>query len=924
MNKIIIFLSLITSLNIGAQNQSIVQKASGNWSPLIKLNGFDPNDDQQSNADTDFVGNSTYALMETQKQTVTFTDGITDEVYYFRARMGQSNPNTSFYFGIDVSGDLIADVFIEANVKSQTPFVSFHIRDNSKSGVSPSQTAWLNGTQNNELILTARNAAISDYSAGTDIDGGNSGTDFWIEFAFTEEILKSFVLNNFDLAVNGDSIIALYAFTSTSQTSNGDVAGVNDAIAGELDKTWEELGVIIQGSFNNIASGVIVTPKVYSQITEDTTPIITGTWGGNMLGDDTLSVTVNDTTYNKSNGLVIDGLSWSLPIQNIELAYGTYDVFASVYRTSNNQTVTDITNSELFIIPTASNDSPVTSGNDGGLESNGSLAGLIAKRNFKRSKTGSVSNKKDLQSAYTKSLYSTSKLATSLKTTATLEDYLPSTGYTGTETAYVSSPKDLLGITNAVQIFSVDYYKADTRIAAIFATETSGSIYDHSKIICDRLNNSFLEDASTFLIGGHKIISTKLKRATGEIEYTLSFSIKKGDVDNQLYSFWNIGEYPAGDYYNFQIWGGSYTQLFSLCNSVIENLNAVKKLYSIKVSNAVPNVFVRSGYYANGAVHLDIINKANTKSITFEGNITSTEVSNRFNINETIELTGNLHQTLTIETGSLFDIGLSISTSESNQKDALYLADGPWGVDYLPDYATVDSFNVNNNTVDYAEDLYEVERQPSVSGLVKGNINLFRHLLPGDQTLLVEDFNSIQFNITNSEPVEIILMPENLTDWNNRLRYIIPTNNSETFYSISFSDFLNASGTSETITNIKTVVFSVIGDYTTYKSYSMTINSLAFKNASSLAINDVKAVAREALKNYPNPFKTSTTIKLNNPSSLVDIQVIDMLGRIVDVQHVQAINSKVTYNAPNLSKGIYKYILKDSNNSNYIGTFLIE
>ena len=929
MNKTILFLALIITFNSGAQNQSIVQKATGNWSSLIKLNGFDPNDDQQSNADTDFVGNATYALMETQKQTVTFTDGITDEVYYFRARMGQSNPNTSFYFGIDVSGDLIADVFIEANVKAQTSFVSFHIRDYSKSGISPSQTSWLNGTQNNELFLTARNASISDYSAGTDIDGGNSGTDFWIEFAFTEEILKTFVLNNFGLAVNGDSIIALYAFTSTSQTSNGDVGGVNDSIAGELDKTWEELGVIIQGSLNNIVSGVIVTPKVYSQITEDTTPIITGTWGGNMLGDDTLSVTVNETIYNENNGLVINGLSWSLPIQNAELVYGTYDVFASVYRTSSNQTVTDITYSELFIIPTASNDSPVTSGNDGGLESNGSLAGLIAKRNFKRTKTGSVSNKKDLQSAYTKntkSLYSTStsKSVSSLKITATLEDYLPSTGYTGTETAYVSSPKDLLGITNAVQIFSVDYYKADARIAAIFATETSGSIYDHSKIICDRLNNSYLEDASTFLIGGHQIISTKLKRATGEIEYTLSFSIKKGDVDNQLFSFWNIGEYPAGDYYNFQIWGGSYTQLFSLCNSVIENLNAVKKLSSVKVSNAVPTVFVRSGYYSNGAVHLDIINKANAKSMTFEGNITSTEVSNRTNKSENIALTGNLHQTLTIETGSLFDIGLSISTSESNQKDALYLADGPWGVDYLADYATVDSFNVNNNTIDYTEDLYEVERQPSVSGLVKGNINLFRHLLPGDQTLLVEDFNSIQFNMTNAEPVEIILMPENLADWNNRMRYTIPANDSETFYSISFSDFVNASGNTAPITNIKTVVFSVIGDYTTYKSYSMAINSLAFKNASSLAINDVKVAALEALKNYPNPFKTSTTIKLNNSSSHVDIQVIDMLGRTVDVQQIQANNNKVEYNAPGLSKGIYKYILKDSNNNNYNGTFVIE
>jgi hypothetical protein len=35
-----------------------------------------------------------------------------------------------------------------------------------------------------------RNANISTYSAGTNIDGGNSGMDTWIEFGFTEESLK--------------------------------------------------------------------------------------------------------------------------------------------------------------------------------------------------------------------------------------------------------------------------------------------------------------------------------------------------------------------------------------------------------------------------------------------------------------------------------------------------------------------------------------------------------------------------------------------------------------------------------------------------------------------------------------------------------------------------------------------------------------
>ena len=88
MKKLLLILNLFVSYYISAQNPSSVPSASSNWSSLIKLAQFDPNDDQQSVADTDFVGNETYPIMETQKKTITFNNGITDEVYYFRVRMG--------------------------------------------------------------------------------------------------------------------------------------------------------------------------------------------------------------------------------------------------------------------------------------------------------------------------------------------------------------------------------------------------------------------------------------------------------------------------------------------------------------------------------------------------------------------------------------------------------------------------------------------------------------------------------------------------------------------------------------------------------------------------------------------------------------------------------------------------------------------
>lgn len=548
----------------------------------------------------------------------------------------------------------------------------------------------------------------------------------------------------------------------------------------------------------------------------------------------------------------------------------------------------------------------VSSANDGGLESNGNLAGLIAKRNFKRTKTGQVQNRKVQQAPFIKQQI----LYRSSTNTPTLESYLPETGMYGTETAYVSSPEDLLGVTNASEIFSVDFYKEETRVSAVLATVTEGSIYDHSKVICDRLNSSSLEDVRTVTVRGHQIISSKIKRATGETEFTLSFSVKLGDAANELYSFWNIAQYPEGDYYNFQIWGSSFSQVFSIGNHIIDTLTAEKPLNSETLSDAVPPVFVSSGYYSNGALHLNIINKVSASSFTFNGSIAATEVSDRTNMTQAVSLNGDWNDSVSIQTGSLFDIGFSLTTSASTQQDALYLADGPWGVDYLEEYATIDTFFVNNQAIDYTDDAYEVERQPMVSGQVKGNVNLFRHVLPGDQTLDVTEYSALKFNITNNMPIEIVLMQENLQDWNNRFRYTIPENQNETTYTISFSDFVDGNGVSATINDVKTIVFSVIGDYASYAPFNIGINGLEFRQEAETL--DLETYEEETLNNtvtaIPNPMTVNTSIQfMANQNETVQFVMYNPLGKQVYYMNSNVSQGKnvININRNNLSSGLY-------------------
>jgi len=561
----------------------------------------------------------------------------------------------------------------------------------------------------------------------------------------------------------------------------------------------------------------------------------------------------------------------------------------------------------------------VSSGNEGGLESNGSLAALIAKRNFNRKKEGNTLKNIENQKEFIK------KNLTEKLTGTSLMQYLPETGMYRTETASVSSPNDLVGFTNADEVFSVDYYQNGIRVSAVLATGTTGKIYDHSKVICDRLNSGSLEDVRTVVTRGHQIISSIIKRKTGEIEYTLSFSIKLNTLENELFSFWNIDQYPMGNYQNFQIWGSSFSQVFSIANYIIDQHTNQHGLMSTALENVTPNVFVRSGEYLNGFINLNIINKTKERSIDFSGSIAETEVSNRSVMNNSYALTGDYNDRLSIETGIIFDIGFSLQKDSDTQKDALYLADGPWGLDYLKDYATVTNFEVTTSEIEFSDAVYEIDRNASVSGEVKGNVNLFRHLLPGDQTLKMTAYNFINFVISNNESVELIIMQEEDREWENRIRYVIPKNNAAQSLSIPFTDFTDSAGNPVEITNIKTVVFSIIGDYMNNISFEMSVHKLSFSSQDILSVQEVNIKKNRRLINYPNPFKYHTIIRLTAPSSHVFIQVFDILGRTVDFQKISTdTDSKsIYYSIPNCTPGIYKYRLKDASNQIAVGTFLV-
>lgn len=543
----------------------------------------------------------------------------------------------------------------------------------------------------------------------------------------------------------------------------------------------------------------------------------------------------------------------------------------------------------------------VSSGNNGGLESKGDLATLIAKRNFNRIKTNSFADTKDKQFVFSNTTPSFSKS----NTTVDFSTLIPTTGMFGTETSYVSTPADLLGITNALEVYSVDYYQNSTRVAAVLATSTTNGIYGHSKAICDRLNNSTLEDVRTIQLNGYEIIMVKIKRANGAIEFALNFSVQQLISENKLHSYWNINQYPTGDYLNFQVWGSTMGQVSSITNYILNQFQSQSSLTEDVVSNRIPTVFVKKGSYRNGNLYLKLINKSNASTISFSGNKKATELATLESMSQSVSLTSAYEQDLVINTGGIFDIGFSINGNNSPQIDALYLADGPWGLDYATTETTITDYSIQNSTNTVSADEYSIERNITLSGEVYGTANVFRNILPGELTFDATNYAAVSFSIQNSLPIEVVLVTENTTDWNNRLRVQLPANTTNTDVTIAFSDFTNALGQTFANEKIKGFVFSTVGNYSSFQPFYIAVSNLKLGNTSALSNQNFENLVSNKIYNYPNPCQSNTTIVLPSITESAEVKIVDLFGKVIQNKKYTINSNSINIDVNEIAKGIY-------------------
>ena len=544
----------------------------------------------------------------------------------------------------------------------------------------------------------------------------------------------------------------------------------------------------------------------------------------------------------------------------------------------------------------------LSGGNDGGLESNNRLAEQINKRNFDRAKKSYTFNRTTAKRV-TKSLdYCVRRDANS---NFTLPDFIP-LGAINEDVVLETTPSDLLGITNATEVYSVDYMKNDKSIASILALKTENGVYEHTKYICDRLIGAELLSVSTIEISGQSFIKSIIKNADGSVEFVLSLSAKivNNDANFAIESHWNLDRYEANvTFYNFQIWTNSIDHLFDLGSEVLHLINAQKTIANYNNSDA-PTVFVRKGKYVNGVLDLEIVNTNATEMITFDAGIRTSETNPVETVSTPVSLNDNYVTSIAMSTGNLFDVGFRIGDGVHTPDD-LFLSDGPWGVDDAATTTTISSYTVLPSTTIYEVDEFPIERNVVLRATTSEYVAAYRAITPRYKAVDLSDFSSFKLEAMGTGKLEITFVKESIGSWEAQFKTSITLTDTFTAFAIPFSAFSSTNGGDLVLNDIKTIVFTMVSADGRLVTKEMDLKNIRF---SKEVIEVFDASDLELITVQPNPMITSSSFHfVSLQAEPISVFVYNQLGELVSQKSYSTTvgRNEINMERGNLSTGMY-------------------
>lgn len=560
-----------------------------------------------------------------------------------------------------------------------------------------------------------------------------------------------------------------------------------------------------------------------------------------------------------------------------------------------------------------------SSGNDGGLESNDRLANLISKRNYQRAKTN---YKFDVVSAKkVKKNNDYSRKGMFAPNAIELNTLVP-LGIIGESSTIESAPEDLLDLTNASDIYAVDYLNDAETISALMIIKTEDQVYEHSKFICDRFLGAQLLSVSTLQIREHNFIKSIIKQADGATEFALSFSARLNE-QNQfvLESHWNIDAYATNSaYYNFQIWSNSLDDLLKLAEEILNLLESNAQISEYKTS-APPPVFVKSARYDRGAVHMNVVNNNRTEYILLEGGIKKSETSQTEMVALQSPIDGYL-DTLAVETGNIFDFGFRISNENGDTPDDLFVADAPWGIDDSQVGTKVTTYEVLATNEAYFGQGYPVERNVNLVAVTDTYVGVYRALSPRFAAVDLSNYENLVFNASGNGTLEIQLIKGDGKIYSHE----ITLTEAEASFYLENTIFVNVDGTTTDFSNLKVIQFNMKSTNGQPEEKRVQLSAVEFTNEDKPAVFVDEDLNRSIVS--PNPVTTETTIYFyDEVGGTFTMEIFDVNGRIINSHTIKGDVTKgqntITFSRKDLYSGLYFYRLESSSKQIWSGRILV-
>ena len=559
-----------------------------------------------------------------------------------------------------------------------------------------------------------------------------------------------------------------------------------------------------------------------------------------------------------------------------------------------------------------------SSGVDGGLESNRRLSNAISLRKYKTLKSSSIDRLEKLEGILPfngNQITNRNNIHVSSLMPHNMDAYYLAE----------SSPLDLVDITNATEVQAVDLYKDHHRTGAILAMKSEGTVYEHSKYICDRMEGNRLLDVSEVEVLGNRLVTYQLMKKNRQMEYGISFSCMEYNGQMEIFSNWNVSEYPESEtIYNFQVWSYNKVDLVKITEGLVEELYEALNVVSSNRRPVLPQVFVMHSDYTNGILSLVIKNKNNSSRLEYSGSYRTKENAEFVEMGGIASLDGSLEQAIEISTERMYDLDLYIR-GEYSYADAIFVSEGAWGVDDNTSISTVNSFETQEDLREKVDTAYHVERSMEIHSQIKNSMNIYRVLRVKNKSMDLSSFNCMNFVASGNGSVEITIVKESISHWSDQFRTTIKLTDDKKEFPLFLETFKSQYFDTLDLDDAVMIVFTQLGDKVEVKDYAFALEDLEFVNKQ--VPNQLQALSDEGLvvKMFPNFVKDNTTINiLTTNGQDINLVMYNAMGARVMKEKYNCIpgSNNISVNLSNLNQGAYFFVCIDDEGRHYNGQFL--